>query len=176
MRRIFILVLMVAALGLAVLPAMLRAQGSFEVVTGEALDKAVPTDFYLEGNHIPVQKRNAALLKTPAGARVVFALIDTSGYSSQIQQKYEGMLISEGKFTVCGLKVGVGSFGFGHTKPAATSSEAMKFTLYDQAGNKLGECAGKKDAAMAQPNPLHVVAAQGQPARLYLGRYGFDLK
>ena len=87
-----------------------------------------------------------------------------------------GLIISEGNFTVCGLKVGVGSFGLGHTKPAATSNEDMKLTLYDQAGDKLSEYAGKKDADLAQPKPLQVVAAQGQPAKLYLGRYAFDLQ
>lgn len=172
MKRFYVLALLLAA----ILPVALRAQGSFEVVTGKAFDSAMVKDFYLEGNAIPAQKRNAALVTTPEGARVLLALIDTSGYSSQIQQKYEGMIISEGNFTVCDLKVGVGSYGFGHTKPAATSSEDMNLTLYNQAGGKLGECAGKKDAAMTQPKPLQVVAGKGQAAKLYLGRYAFDLK
>jgi len=172
MKRFYVLALLLAAM----LPVALRAQGSYEVVTGKTFDGAVVKDFYLEGNAIPVQKRNAVLVTTPAGARVLLAKIDTSGYSSQIQQKYEGMIISEGNFTVCGLKVGVGSFGFGHSKPVATSSEDMKLSVYDQAGGKLGECAGKKDAAMTQPKPLQVVAGKGQAAKLYLGRYAFDLK
>jgi hypothetical protein len=176
MKRFYVLALLLTALGLAILPVALRAQGSYEIVTGKAFDSAVVKDFYLEGNAIPTQKRNAALVTAPAGARVLLALIDTSGYSSQIQQKYEGMIISEANFTVCGLKVGVGSFGFGHTKPAATSSEDMKLSLYNQAGGKLGECAGKKDAAMSQPKPLQVVAGKGQAAKLYLGRYAFELK
>lgn len=176
MKKIYVSTLLLTALGLAILPTALRAQGSYEIVTGKAFDSAMVKDFYLEGNAIPAEKRNAVLLKTPAGARVLLALIDTTGYSSQVQQKYEGLIISEGNFTVCGLKVGVGSFGLGHTKPAATSNEDMKLTLYDQAGDKLSECAGKKDADLAQPKPLQVVAAQGQPAKLYLGRYAFDLQ
>jgi hypothetical protein len=169
-------ILALIVLAIAALPALLHAQGAFEVVTGKAFDSALPKDFYLEGNAIPTQKRNAALVKTPAGARVLWALIDTTGYSSQIQQKYEGMIISEGPLTVCGIKVGVGSFGFGHTKPPATSNEDMKFFVYDQAGGKVGECAAKKDAGMAQPKPLQVVVGPGQPAKLYLGRYELELK
>jgi hypothetical protein len=176
MKRFYVLALLLTALGLAILPAALRAQGAYEIVTGKAFDAAMVKDFYIEGNAIPTQKRNAVLVTTPAGARLLLALIDTSGYSSQIQQKYEGMIISEGDFTVCGLKVGVGSYGFGHTKPAATSGEDMKLSVYDQAGGKLGDCAGKKDAAMAQPKPLQVVVGTGQPAKLYLGRYAFELK
>jgi hypothetical protein len=176
MKKIYASTLLLTALGLAILPVALRAQGSYEIVTGKAFDSAMVKDFYLEGNAIPAEKRNAALLKTPAGSRVLLALIDTAGYSSQVQQKYEGMIISEGNFTVCGLKVGVGSFGFGHTKPAATSNEDMQLALYDQAGAKLGECAGKKDAAMTQPKPLQVVTGKGQAAKLYLGRYAFELR
>src|SRR5579863_3439840 len=96
---------------------VVRAQGGFEVVTGKAFDSAFVKDFYLEGNSIPTEKRNAALVKTPAGARVELALLDTSGYSSQIQQKYHGMIISEGNLDVCGVKLGVGSFGFGTKMP-----------------------------------------------------------
>ena len=42
------------------------AQSKFEVVAGKAFDSAVPKDFYLEGNAIPTEKRNAVLVKTPA--------------------------------------------------------------------------------------------------------------
>jgi hypothetical protein len=155
---------------LAAWPSSARAQGAFELVTGKAFDSAVPKDFYLEGNAIPTQKRNAALLKTPAGARVLFALIDTTGYSSQIQQKYEGMIISEGKVSLCGHTIVIGSYGFGFTKPAATSTEEAKFSIYDQAGGKVAECALKKDAELKQPKPLQAVVSKGAPTRLYLGK------
>jgi hypothetical protein len=163
-------------LAYAALPTYLHAQGTFEVVTGKAFDSAMPQDFYLEGNAIPTQKRNAALVKTPAGARALFALIDTTGYSSQIQQKYEGMLITEGSLTLGGHKLGVGSYGFGYTKPAATSEEEAKFFLYNQAGAKVAECSAKKDTEIKQPNPLHVVVGKDKTAKLYFGRYWVELK
>lgn len=161
---------------LAVWPSAARAQGAFELVSGKGFDSAVPKDFYLEGNAIPTQKRNAALLKTPAGARVLFALIDTTGYSSQIQQKYEGMIISESKISLCGMAIGVGSYGFGFTKPAATSAEEAKFLVYNQAGGKVAECALKKDAELKQPVPLQVVVAKSGPAKLYLGKNWLEVK
>ncbi len=67
---------------------LVRAQGTFGQVSGKAFDSAVPKDFYLEGNAIPTEKRNAVLLKTPRSARVLFTLIDTSGYSSETRKKY----------------------------------------------------------------------------------------
>jgi hypothetical protein len=62
---------------LAVWPNTACAQGGFESVTGDAFTRAVPGDFYLEGNRIPVEKRNSALLKNAKGSRVVVGLIDT---------------------------------------------------------------------------------------------------
>lgn len=169
MKRFFILSL--ALLALAAAPGILQAQKGFEAAKGKAVDDAIPTDFYLEGNRIPTQKRNAVLVTTPAGARVVFGLLNTAGYSSHIQQKYEGMIISEANFMVCGQKVGVGSFGFGHTKPLATSPDDMKLMIYDQAGAKLAECSGKKDSSLQKPSPLQVMNG-----KLYLGRHAFDLQ
>ncbi len=159
---------------LAAMPGDLRAQGKFEQVSGKDFEKAVPKDFYLEGNAIPTEKRNATLVKTPSGARVIFALIDTTGYSSQIQAKYIGMLIAEGEVSLGDVKVGVGSYGFGFERPAASSNADGKFHVYNQAGAKVGDCAAKKDAQIKTPRPLQVILT-GERPRLYLGRYWLEL-
>ena len=177
MKRAYSLAFLVLTFTLlAAWPKVARAQGAFEQVTGKAFDTALPKDFYLEGNAIPTEKRNAAVLKTPAGARVVLALIDTAGYSSQIRQKYVGMLITEGKISVCGIPVSVGSYGFGLDRPAATSNEDAKFILYNQAGEKIGECASKKDTKIKLPKPLVSMLSIEGPAKIYLGRYVLDIK
>jgi hypothetical protein len=161
---------------LAVWPNTARAQGGFEAVAGDAFNRAVPTDFYLVGEHIPVEKRNATVLKNAKGARVVLGLIDTSGYSSQIQQKYTGMLITETQISMCGNALGVGSYGFGLQRPAATSNADAPFRIYNQAGEKVGECAAKKDDSVKEPRPLAVTIAKGGPAKLYLGKYVIEIK
>jgi len=151
-----------------------RAQAGYQAATeGKAFDNAVPKDFYLEGNAIPTEKRNAVLLKTPGGKRVVVALIDTTGYSSQIQQKYIGMVIAEGTFSVCGQKMTVGSYGFGLDKPAPPSEADATFHLYNQAGRKLFDCAAKKDTTATQAQPLQVTTTGG--TKLVLGKYWLDL-
>ncbi len=168
--------LVLAAMALAAWPGDVRAQGAFEHITGTAFEKALPKDFYLEGNRIPTEERNAALLKTPEGKRVVVALIDTTGYSSQIKQKYIGMIITEGNLSVCGISLGVGSYGFGLDKPAPNSNADAKFFVYNQAGEKVGECSAKRDEKLKQPSPLHVAVGKGEPSRLYLNRYELPLK
>ena len=150
------------------------AQEKFELVTGKVFEGAVPKDFYLEGNAIPAEKRNSALLKTPAGARVVVGLLDTTGYSSQIRKKYIGMLITEAELSINGQKLGVGSYGFGLDQPAAGSGES-KLMVYNQAGAQVAECTAKKDTELKQPRPLQVVPGKDS-ARLYLGRYWVEIR
>src|SRR5579859_5446123 len=157
-------------------PQNASAQGSFETVTGKAFDKAMPKDFYLEGNAIPTQARNAALVKTPNGARVLFALIDTAGYSSQIKQKYIGMLITEGRISVCGKAIDVGSYGFGLDRPPATSKDDAKFHLYNQAGTEVASCNAPYDATIKIPKPLQVSVSKDGSAFLMLGRYRLEIK
>ncbi len=177
MRKIqFVFAAALAAALLATRSGGLAGQGSFQIVTGKAFDSALPHDFYLEGNAIPTEKRNAVLLTSPRGSRVVLSLLDTSGYSSQIQQKYVGMLITEGPLTMCGKMVAVGSYGFGLQKPGPDSNADARFFLYDQAGKRVAECASKKDTTMSVPTPLQATTTGPGGTRLYLGRYWLGLR
>ena len=170
-------VLCAAILSLAAFSAKpVLAQHGFEVVTGKAFDSAFPKDFYLEGNSIPTEKRNGVLLHLPSGSRALFALIDTTGYSADIIAKYVGMIITEGDVSICGQKVGVGSYGFGWTHPATGVDEPGKFSIYNQAGAKLGECTSTRDAKIKQPRPLQVVVGSDGSAKLYYGRQSVELK
>jgi len=152
-------------------PAALHAQAGFQVVSGKAFESAVPKDFYLEGNAIPVEKRNTVLLNTPSGARVLVGLIDTTGYSSQIQQKYIGMVIAEAPITACSIDLPVGSFGFGLEKPAPEGQGSANFLVYDQAGKQVGNCSAEADKGLKQPRPLQVTKGSDATTKLCLGRF-----
>ena len=161
--------------GLSLVTHKAAAQGKFELVTGKDFQGAVPKDFYLEGNAIPTEIRNTVLLKAPSGSRVLVGLIDTTGYSSQIQKKYIGMLITEEELSINGQKVGVGSYGFGLAKPEAGSSGDGKLMVYNQAGTQTVECAARRDADLKQPRPLQIVLGK-DGARLYIERYWVEIK
>jgi hypothetical protein len=148
----------------------------FEVVTGKAFDSALPKDFYLEGNAIPTEKRNAVLVKTPAGARALFALIDTTGYSANIVSKYVGMIVTEGDLTLCGKKIAVGSYGFGWMLPGTGVDAPGKFSLFNQAGEPLAACRSERHADLKQPVPLQVIVAPDGSARLYHGKHYIALQ
>ena len=151
------------------------AQQKFELVTGKAFDLAVPKDFYLEGNAIPTEKRNAAMIRTPSGGRAVLALIDTAGYSADITTKYVGMLITEGDLTVCGKTITTGSYGFGWKSPGTGVNEPGTFKLYDQAGKSVVDCQTPRDADLKMPRPLQVVIGAGG-TRLYYGKHYLALQ
>jgi len=160
--------LVLAALALAVLaPPTAQAQEKLE---GKAFDSAYVRDFYLEGNSIPTQKRNTVVLKGADGKRLVFGLLDTSGYSAEIQQKYAGMMILERKVTVGDAALGAGAYGFGVQKGTPAEGPG-KFLVYDVGGAKVAEAVAQHDKALAQPVPLQV-----QNGRLYVGRHWVEVK
>jgi hypothetical protein len=152
---------------LAVLPLPAQAQEKLE---GKALDSAVVKDFYLEGNAIPVQKRNTVALKGTDGKRMVFGLLDTTGYSAEIQAKYAGMLILERKATVGGTALAAGAYGFGLHKPTPPEGPGH-LMVYDVGGAKVAEAPAQYDKALAQPQPL-----QFTNGRLYVGRHWVEVK
>ena len=160
------LALGVAAL-LAVVPAPAQAQEKLE---GKAFDSAVVKDFYLEGNAIPVQKRNTVALKGTDGKRMVFGLLDTTGYSAEIQAKYIGMMIVERKVTVGGTALGAGAYGFGLRKPTPPEGPGQ-LMIYDVGGTKVAEAPAPYDKALAQPVPLQFVKG-----RLYVGRHWVEIQ
>jgi hypothetical protein len=176
MKRLVLLGLVLLAGAWLAVPADVQAGGEWMQVTGKEFDGAIVPNFYLESNAIPVQKRNAAMLKCPCGKRVVFALLDTSGYSVDVQQKYHGMVTTEMKLSLGGAAVPVGAVGLGLVKPAAASEAPAQVIIYDVAGEKVAEGTAQLDANLAQPVPLQVVLAKDAAPRLYLGKYFVDLK
>ncbi len=149
-----------------------RATRAFAIETGRPFNAALPRDFYLEGNAIPTEKRNATLVATPSGKQLLFALLDTSGYSSQVQQKYMGMMIAEASVRLGAARVPVGSYGFG----LKTLSGETYLAIYNQAGVRIASCRMKKDLELKAPRPLQVILASGGGARLYIGREWVQIK
>ncbi|HEY8231415.1 MAG TPA: hypothetical protein VIJ10_02030 [Vicinamibacteria bacterium] len=154
----------VAALALAT-----PAAAQFEKLAGKPFDSAYVRDFYLEGNSIPTQKRNTVMLKDQAGKRLVFSLLDTTGYSAEIQAKYIGMLIFERPVTLGDARIPAGAYGFGLRK-GQTPESAATLLVYDVGGAKVGETAAAHDAAIERPVPLQVVTKDAA-SRLYAGRH-----
>jgi hypothetical protein len=163
------------AAGLIFLLSGVLAQSTFEVLKGEAFDRSVPAHFYLEGQAIPIQKRNAALVKGSGGVRCLAGLLDTSGYGTDITQKYEGMILLEGELTLGGQAMTTGAYGFGVKRPIPPATGPATVPVYDIAGVKVSELSADRDDELQGPRPLQFIVERGG-ARLYLGRYWLELK
>lgn len=173
----FLIPLAAAAVLLSPWPEKASAQGQFAVITGAQFDAAAPDSITLEGKKMPVVKNNAALVQSPGGTRAFLALLDTSGYSSDVATKYAGMVLATGgSLSIGGKTISAGTYGFGWAVPPRGEDGPGKFTIYTQAGAKLAEVATQRDAELKTPMPLQVIVLKNGTARLYHGRHSVELR
>src|ERR1700729_3683886 len=115
-----VLILMVAAFASA-------QQASKHVLSSDEVKKTTPAEYFFRGQKAPVQLRNAVGFQLADGKMMIAALVDASGYSTAIQQKYQGLLITEVKLNIGGSELPPGEYGFGFS--------ADKFVVMDVANN-----------------------------------------
>ena len=155
--RISLLVLSVTLLPLA----SAIAQETAVILSGKELTRVVPTSYYYVGQSAPTQMRNTAAARFGANRFVVVGMVDTSGYSTDIQAKYQGFFITDSRISVGGSELGTGAYGFGFSED--------KLNIFDVGGNPVMSVSSTKDSALKRPRPLMMTkAADG--VRLYSGR------
>src|SRR5579863_2236368 len=103
----------IGSLILAISSLALAQEATKHVLSSEEVKKAVPAEFFFRGQKAPVQLRNAVGFQLANGKMALAALVDASGYSTAIQQKYQGMLITETKLNIGGSELAPGEYGFG---------------------------------------------------------------
>ena len=133
------------------------------VLGGNDLNRVVPTGFYFEGRSGQTQMRNAAAVRFGEKRHVIAAMVDTTGYASDVQAKYEGFFITDSKIAVGGTEVASGAYGFGFSKEG-------KLNLYDLSGSLSKSVAAAKDNELRNPRPLMMVKGT-DGVRLYHGRH-----
>lgn len=124
--------------------------------------KIFPEQVYFRGQVAPVQMRNTGGVHFHDDAYVLAGLVDSSGYSSDIRQKYQGYLISEVTLEIGGKKLPPGAYGFGFVA-------GDKFIVMDLGAHDVFQAGSTKDTEMKRPVPLQVVGS-GEKYRLYAGR------
>ncbi len=150
------------ALALLAIAGFAAAQESTKVLTGAELTRVVPSGFYFQGLSAPTQMRNSAAVRFGKDRFVIAGLVDTSGYSADVREKYVGFLITDSAITLNGESLPAGAYGFGF----ATEG---KMTVMDLAGKDLLSVAIENDKSMRRPRPLMMSADPGG-VRLYNGR------
>src|SRR6202140_87128 len=146
---------------LGVLLGMALASAGAQVLTGDQVKKIVPTSYFFAGQSAGVQARNTAGFKNSSGKVVLAGLVDTSGYSTAIQEKYQGFFITEAKLSFDGATLDPGEYGFGF--------KDGKFTVMNVAATDVLAIAGQSDEQLKHPVPLKF-EKDGAGYRLYAGR------
>ena len=141
---------------------IVTAQETAVVLSGAEHNRVVPTSFYFEGQSAPTQMRNSAAARFGQKRYVIAGLVDTSGYSSGVREKYQGFLITDSTITIGDKKLVAGAYGFGF-------SDDAKFNVFDVGGELVISASATKDAAMRRPRPLMMAIEEGA-LRLYAGR------
>jgi hypothetical protein len=161
LKMLFIVVLTLVGCALA-------QQASKHILSSDELKKAVPTEYFFRGQKAPVQLRNAVGFQLADGKMMLAALVDASGYSTAIQQKYQGLLITETKLNVGGSSLPPGQYGFGF---AADN----KFMVMDVANNDALSASYQTDQAIQHAVPLKLVE-DGGGYKLYAGKKWIAIK
>jgi hypothetical protein len=151
----------VATLVALLLTTGLAQKAAQHLLSGDELKSIVPVEVFFRGQKAPTQLRNAAGFQTTDGKITFGALVDASGYSTSVQQKYQGMLVTESKLNIGGSELAPGAYGFGFT--------ADKFVVMNVANDDQISVPYQTDADLKRPMPLKMVE-DGAGYKLYAGR------
>jgi len=152
----------------ALLGSGFAQQASKHLLTSDELKKAVPAEYFFRGQKAPTQVRNAAGFQLADGKMTLAALVDASGYSTAIQQKYQGLLITEAKLNIGGATLAPGEYGFGFTADG-------KFVVMDVANNDVLSVPFQMDGALQRAIPLKMVETGGS-YKLYAGKKWIEIE
>ena len=159
---------MLGTLVLMLIGCAIAQQVSKHVLSADELKKAVPTEYFYRGQKAPVQLRNAVGFQLADGKMMIAALVDASGYSTAIQQKYQGMLITETKLNIGGSSLAPGQYGFGFAADG-------KFNVMDVANSDVLSAPYQTEQALQHAVPLKLVE-DGQGYKLYAGKKSIAIK
>jgi hypothetical protein len=126
--------------------------------------KLFPDHVFFRGQSASVQLRNSGGVHFADDFYVLASLVDSSGYSSGIKEKYQGYLLNEVTLEIGGQTLKPGAYGFGFLPGG-------KFVVMDLGANDVLQGSSQHDADMKRPVPLQVVASSTEGTyRLYVGR------
>src|SRR5256885_9377418 len=153
---------LIAALLISCFSSAQSAPAKTGLLSAAEVKKLLPSDFLFSGQVAPVQARNSAGIRFADKKLFLIAMVDTSGYSSNVAEKYQGMLITEAAASIDGSNLPAGVYGFG-------TSPDGKFNVMHMGGVQVLTVATGTDNAGAHSVPL-TMKEEGGKYRLSLGR------
>jgi len=128
----------------------------------------MPDQVFFRGQSATVQMRNSGGVRYADGMFTLAALVDTSGYSSGIQQRYQAYLITEVPLELGdgsdARKLVPGAYGVGFI-------QNDRFIVMDLGAHELLNVGSHHDGELHRPTPLQVLETPASGTyRLYAGR------
>lgn len=166
MRLATILKMMaVGVVGAAVMAATVsvKAQGGDTILKPADTQKLLPANVFYRGQSATTQLRNSGGVKFADGFYVLATLVDTSGYSTDLQSKYQAWFVTEVPIKVGGKSLPAGVYGVGFV--------GGKFIVTDVGAHDVLTVSSGEDAELKRPMPLQVLANPAGGFRLYALRH-----
>jgi hypothetical protein len=131
------------------------------------MTKLLPGSVFFRGQTATTQERNSGGVRFADGYYVLAALVDNSGYSTGVQEKYQAYLITEVPLNFNGHRLAPGAYGAGIVK----NSASPEFVVQDLGAHDLFQAEAVNDPKLHRPTPLQVLAGESAGKyRLYFGR------
>jgi hypothetical protein len=137
------------------------------LLSNDELKNVVPAEFFFRGQKAPTQLRNSTGFQTAEGKITFAALVDVSGYSTSVQQKYQGMIVTESKLNISGSELAPGQYGFGFA--------ADKFVVMNVSSEDTLSAPYQTDADLKRAVPLRMVE-DSAGYKLYAGKKWIAVK
>src|SRR5258708_176185 len=135
-----------------------------KVLTASEAAKLLSDAVFFRGQSAPIQARNSGGVQFTKDSFLLVTLVDTAGYSSSVQEKYQAYLITETPINIEGHRLEPGAYGCGFLA-------ANAFVVMDIGGHDLFSVRSAKDADLRRPTPLQVLPSPGGAGyRIYIGR------
>ena len=80
-------------------------------MTAPEAAKSLPSTVFFRGQSAPIQARNSSGVQFTKDSLLLVTLVDTAGYSSSVQQKYQAYLITESPMEIEGHRLEPGAYG-----------------------------------------------------------------
>lgn len=145
-------------------PAPSPTATALALLSPEQVAKLLPPSVFFRGQTAPLQLRNAAAARFADGAILFASLVDTSGYSTSVRERYQFYLVTEAPLTIADKTLAPGAYGAGFLEDGA-------FVVMDIGGHDVLLSRTQRDDALHRPRPLQLEAGTtAEELRLYLGR------
>jgi hypothetical protein len=125
------------------------------------LKKLIPQDYFFAGITASVQPGMNAGIRFSNGTVLLVGLVNTSGYSSSMQQKYQALFLTDSRLKIEGSDLPPGAYGCGFV--------SGKFVVMNVAAEDVLSVTARRDDKLQRAVPLKFVE-QDRSFRFYAGK------